>query len=151
MASLSDRFLSFDQQSRSLTAWLQQFGVEQEHRNLLQVVNCNQKEDHVYIDVDRILTRIRESKGRNELILREVIAFKLKQRFLQKLEEEQARIEAERKAREEAEAAEAEAVEEVPEPVPTKEEKRGKGKKPAPAPKGKQSTKEPEAKDTQDH
>lgn len=42
-----DRFVAFDQQSRSLSRWLQAFGVEDKNRVLMQVIDGNQAQDHV--------------------------------------------------------------------------------------------------------
>lgn len=102
VASVVDRCLSFNQQTNSLKRWLSIFGEESKNRTLLQTIQGFQQKDRVQIDVQRVLNEIVEGKKHNSLVMREVIAYKLREKFQKLLAEQQAEME--RRAQEEAEA-----------------------------------------------
>jgi len=122
------------------------FGVEQKNRKLIQTIDANSTKQEDSFAIERILNEIMEQKKHNSLVMREIIVFKLRQKFEKLLAEQKAEEERLAREQEEADLLAAQALEE-PEVVAAPVETTKKGKRGAAE---KTAEPEPKAKDTKE-
>lgn len=94
--TLIDRYVSFDQATRSLKVWLTKFGIESTQRNLLQIINAGQAPSDVTDQMTDIIDSVLRFKTEKINTAREIMAFRIKQIQEERLrlakEEEEKRI-----------------------------------------------------------
>ena len=80
-----DKICSFNQQTNSLKRWLEKFGDEDKQRPLLHMIDATVDEKKVNLQVREVLDQIKSDKARQRGFLVELMAFKLKAMFEQKM------------------------------------------------------------------
>lgn len=97
ISTLMDRFVAFDQQNRSMTRWLKNFGVQDKDRSLLKVIQANQCKDDVQKEIESHISLVLQHKQDRNDAVRETHEFKIKHMLEQqkRVEEEDAQRRAE--------------------------------------------------------
>lgn len=62
ISTLMDRFVAFDQQNRSMTRWLKNFGVQDKDRSLLKVIQANQGKEDVQREIESHISLVLQHK-----------------------------------------------------------------------------------------
>ncbi len=80
MSALADRFVAFDQTAGSLKKWLTRFGVEEQARNLVHVLNGEGSKEEVCAAIRDSIAAVLESKARARTSVRDKFAAKIEAR-----------------------------------------------------------------------
>lgn len=94
-ATLIDRWISFDHNSKGLENWLLRFGDSQRDESILYRINAEITNDEVHTQIDELMSRIIEIKQSKEQAIRQRILDKLEQAEFEESERKRKELEEE--------------------------------------------------------